>query len=105
MVDLGLPVANIWVSDIEGVVYKGRKVLIDPDKERFAQETDARSLADNIQDADVFLYLSAGGVLKSEMVATMAARPLILVMAIPTPDHPQKQAAPPADCGPMPTGP
>src|SRR3546814_19276606 len=44
MVDLGLPVANIWVSDIEGGVYKGRKVLTDPDKERFAQETDARSL-------------------------------------------------------------
>src|SRR3546814_9639874 len=78
MVDLGLPVANIWVSDIEGVVYKGRKVLMDPDKERFAQETDARSLAHILQDADVFLGLSAGGVLKPEMVANMAARPLIL---------------------------
>src|SRR3546814_10368880 len=89
MVDLGLPVANIWVSDIEGVVYKGRKVLMDPDKERFAQETDARSLADIIQDADVFLGLSAGGVLKPEMVANMAARPLILALANPTPEDRQ----------------
>jgi len=86
MVDLGLPVENVWVSDIEGVVYKGRKVLMDPDKERFAQETDARTLAQIIEGADVFLGLSAGGVLKPEMVATMAARPLILALANPTPE-------------------
>jgi malate dehydrogenase (oxaloacetate-decarboxylating)(NADP+) len=86
MVDLGLPLKNIWVTDIEGVVYKGRKVLMDPDKERFAQDTDARKLADVIGGADVFLGLSAGGVLKPEMVAKMAARPVILALANPVPE-------------------
>ncbi len=86
LVDFGLPIANIWVSDIEGVVYKGRKTLMDPAKEVFAQETDARTLADIIAGADVFLGLSAGGVLKPEMVATMAARPVILALANPTPE-------------------
>jgi malate dehydrogenase (oxaloacetate-decarboxylating)(NADP+) len=86
MVDLGLPVQNIWISDIEGVVYKGRTVLMDPDKERFAQDTEARGLADIIKDADVFLGLSAGGVLKPAMVAAMAARPLILALANPNPE-------------------
>src|SRR5690606_38873451 len=81
MVDMGLPLENIWVSDIEGVVYKGRKALMDPVKERFAQETDARKLDDIIAGADVFLGLSAGGVLKPEMVARMAPRPLILALA------------------------
>src|SRR5690606_14780208 len=55
LVDLGLPIENIWVSDIEGVVYKGRTTLMDPDKERFAQETSARKLGDIIDGADVFL--------------------------------------------------
>ncbi|MDO8692651.1 MAG: NADP-dependent malic enzyme [Sheuella sp.] len=86
MVDLGLPLENIWVSDIEGVVYEGRTVLMDPDKQRFAQKTDARKLADIIQDADVFLGLSAGGVLKPEMVKVMAKRPLILALANPNPE-------------------
>lgn len=86
MVDLGLPLENIWVSDIEGVVYEGRTVLMDPDKQRFAQKTDARKLADIIQDADVFLGLSAGGVLKPEMVKVMASRPLILALANPNPE-------------------
>src|SRR5690606_13179638 len=86
LVDLGLPVENIWVSDIEGVVYKGRTVLMDPAKERFAQDTDARTLADIIGGADVFLGLSAGGVLKPEMVAAMAARPVILALANPNPE-------------------
>ncbi|KCB48047.1 NADP-dependent malic enzyme, partial [Bordetella hinzii] len=86
MVDLGLPVENIWVTDIEGVVYEGRTTLMDPDKARFAQKTEARKLADVIGDADVFLGLSAGGVLKPEMVAAMAARPLILALANPTPE-------------------
>lgn len=86
MVDLGLPLENIWVSDIEGVVYKGRTTLMDPDKERFAQETAARTLNDIIADADVFLGLSAGGVLKPEMVKRMAARPLILALANPNPE-------------------
>jgi malate dehydrogenase (oxaloacetate-decarboxylating)(NADP+) len=86
MVDLGLPLENIWVTDIEGVVYEGRTVLMDPDKARFAQKTDARKLAEVIQGADVFLGLSAGGVLKPEMVAAMGPRPLILALANPTPE-------------------
>ncbi|OZI73583.1 NADP-dependent malic enzyme [Bordetella genomosp. 2] len=86
MVDLGVPIENIWVTDIEGVVYQGRTALMDPDKERFAQKTDHRKLADVIQGADVFLGLSAGGVLKPEMVAAMAARPVILALANPNPE-------------------
>ncbi|MGB6103713.1 MAG: NADP-dependent malic enzyme, partial [Pusillimonas sp.] len=86
MVDLGLPLENIWVSDIEGVVYKGRTVLMDPDKARFSQETAARTLGEIIDGADVFLGLSAGGVLKPDMVARMAARPLILALANPNPE-------------------
>ena len=86
MVDLGLQLKNIWVSDIEGVVYEGRTVLMDPDKTRFAQKTDARKLADIIENADVFLGLSAGGVLKPEMVKVMAKRPLILALANPNPE-------------------
>jgi len=86
MVDLGLPLENIWVTDIEGVVYEGRTTLMDPDKARFAQKTDARKLAEVIGGADVFLGLSAGGVLKPEMVAAMGSRPLILALANPTPE-------------------
>jgi malate dehydrogenase (oxaloacetate-decarboxylating)(NADP+) len=86
MMQLGLPLENIWVTDIEGVVYEGRTILMDPDKARFARKTDARTLADVIEGADVFLGLSAGGVLKPEMVAVMAARPLILALANPTPE-------------------
>ncbi|GGX98584.1 NADP-dependent malic enzyme [Vogesella alkaliphila] len=86
MVHLGLPLENIWVTDIEGVVYRGRQTLMDPTKERFAQPTDARTLAEVIRGADVFLGLSAGGVLKPDMVAAMAARPLILALANPAPE-------------------
>jgi malate dehydrogenase (oxaloacetate-decarboxylating)(NADP+) len=86
MMHLGLPLENIWVTDIDGVVYEGRKTLMEPDKERFARKTKARKLAEVIKDADVFLGLSAGGVLKPEMVASMAARPLILALANPTPE-------------------
>ena len=86
MVDLGLPQDNIWVTDIEGVVYQGRKELMDPDKARFAQATDARTLGEVIDGADVFLGLSAGGVLKPDMVQRMAARPLILALANPHPE-------------------
>ncbi|WP_233886022.1 NADP-dependent malic enzyme [Paraburkholderia flagellata] len=86
MVDLGLPLKNIWVTDIDGVVYQGRTTLMDPDKERFAQDTSARSLSDVIEGADVFLGLSAGGVLKAEMVKKMADKPLILALANPTPE-------------------
>ena len=86
LVDIGLPRENITVTDLAGVVYKGRTELMDPDKERFARETNARTLAEVIEGADVFLGLSAGGVLKQEMVRTMAAKPLILALANPTPE-------------------
>ncbi len=83
---LGLNKANIVVTDIEGVVYKGRKVLMDPDKEQFAVETAARTLAEVIAGADVFLGLSAGKVLTQDMVRKMAERPLILALANPEPE-------------------
>jgi malate dehydrogenase (oxaloacetate-decarboxylating)(NADP+) len=86
LVDLGLRPQNIVVTDIKGVVYKGRKEEMDPDKERFAVETKARTLAEVIGGADVFLGVSAGGVLKPDMVKKMAARPLILALANPEPE-------------------
>ena len=86
LVKLGMPVENIFVTDIEGVVYKGRKTLMDPDKERFAKDVSARTLAEIIEGADVFLGLSAGGVLKQDMVKRMAPRPLILALANPEPE-------------------
>jgi len=86
LVLLGVRVENIWVTDIEGVVYEGRTVLMDPLKARYAKKTSARSLAEVIVDADVFLGLSAGGVLKPEMVARMAANPVIMALANPTPE-------------------
>ena len=87
------------MTDIEGVVFEGRTVLMDPDKARFAQKTEARKLAEVIQDADVFLGLSAGGVLKPEMVATMGPRPLILALANPEPEiRPEVAKAARPDC-------
>ncbi len=86
LVELGLPVENIWLTDIEGVVYQGRTVLMDDRKVRYARETAARSLGEVVDDADVFLGLSAGGVLKPEMVKRMAAQPLILALANPQPE-------------------
>jgi malate dehydrogenase (oxaloacetate-decarboxylating)(NADP+) len=86
LVDVGLPRSNIVVTDIKGVVYKGRKEEMDPEKERFAIDTKARTLGEVIDGADVFLGLSAGGVLKPEMVKRMAARPLILALANPEPE-------------------
>ncbi len=86
LVDLGLPLENIWVTDIKGVVYQGRTELMDPRKDRYARETNSRSLGDIIADADIFLGLSAPGVLKPDMVAKMAPRPLILALANPTPE-------------------
>ncbi|SCC91251.1 putative fused malic enzyme oxidoreductase; putative phosphotransacetylase [Thiomonas sp. X19] len=83
---LGLAREHIWVSDLAGVVWAGRTELMDPDKARYAQPTEARKLGDIIDGADIFLGLSAGGVLKPEMVARMAAKPLILALANPTPE-------------------
>jgi malate dehydrogenase (oxaloacetate-decarboxylating)(NADP+) len=86
LVSLGAKVENIWVADIEGLVYEGRTKLMDPIKARYAKKTDQRTLAEAIAGADVFLGLSAGGVLKPEMVAKMAAQPLIFALANPTPE-------------------
>lgn len=86
LVDLGFPLKNIWVTDIEGVVYKGRKELMDPDKEKYAQDTVFRTLMDVIPDADIFLGLSAGNVLKPEMLKLMAKNPIVLAMANPVPE-------------------
>ena len=86
LVKLGLPRKNIWVTDLEGVVWKGRKTLMDPDKEEFAQDTPLRTLAEVVAGADVFLGLSAAGVLKADMVRSMAAKPLIFALANPTPE-------------------
>ncbi len=86
LVNLGLKPENTWVTDIEGVVYKGRTALMDPRKERYARATDARTLGDVIAGADVFLGLSAPGVLKRAMVAKMAQQPLILALANPNPE-------------------
>jgi malate dehydrogenase (oxaloacetate-decarboxylating)(NADP+) len=86
LVKMGMPRANISVTDIKGVVYKGRREEMDPDKERFAKDTRARTLDEVIAGADIFLGLSAGGVLKPEMVKKMAQRPLILALANPEPE-------------------
>ena len=86
LVKIGLPRENIFVTDLAGVVYEGRTELMDADKIVFAQKTPARTLGEIIEGADIFLGLSAGGVLKKEMVAKMAARPLILALANPNPE-------------------
>lgn len=86
LVSLGARRENIWITDIEGVVYEGREALMDEWKSVFAQKTDKRTLNDVIEDADVFLGLSAGGVLKPEMVARMGKQPLILALANPNPE-------------------
>jgi malate dehydrogenase (oxaloacetate-decarboxylating)(NADP+) len=86
LVHMGLPKDNITVTDILGVVYEGRNELMDKWKARYARDTEARTLAEVIPNADVFLGLSAPGVLKPEMVERMAPRPLILALANPTPE-------------------
>jgi malate dehydrogenase (oxaloacetate-decarboxylating)(NADP+) len=86
LLKLGIPRENIFVTDLAGVVYEGRTELMDEDKIQFAQKTSARTLGEIIEGADVFLGLSAGGVLKPEMVKKMGPRPLILALANPTPE-------------------
>ena len=86
LVKMGMPIENITVTDIKGVAYRGRKEEMDPDKARYAKDTRARTLAEVIEGADVFLGLSAAGVVKPEMVKTMAERPLILALANPEPE-------------------
>ena len=86
LVELGISRKNIWVTDLAGVAYKGRKELMDPEKEPFCQETELRTLDQAIEGADIFLGLSAGGVLKQDMVKKMAPNPLVYALANPTPE-------------------
>jgi malate dehydrogenase (oxaloacetate-decarboxylating)(NADP+) len=86
LLKLGIPRKNIFVTDLAGVVYEGRTELMDEDKIQFTQKTDARTLAEVIKGADIFLGLSAGGVLKQDMVKSMATNPLILALANPNPE-------------------
>jgi malate dehydrogenase (oxaloacetate-decarboxylating)(NADP+) len=86
LLKLGVPRQNITATDLAGVVWKGRTELMDPDKDEFAQDTPHRTLAEAIAGADVFLGLSAAGVLKPAMVQSMAARPIIFALANPTPE-------------------
>ena len=86
LVAMGLPRANITVCDNSGVVYAGRQKGMDEQKAQFAQDTEARTLAEVIGGADVFLGLSVGGVLTADMVKQMAANPLILALANPNPE-------------------
>ena len=85
LVALGLKPENILAFDRDGVIYTGRPNL-DPDKARYARPTDKRTLAEIVDGADIFLGLSAGGILKPEMVATMADKPVILALANPNPE-------------------
>jgi malate dehydrogenase (oxaloacetate-decarboxylating)(NADP+) len=86
LVKLGIPRENIWVTDLAGVVHEGRVELMDADKAFFAQKTSQRTLREAIAGADIFLGLSAGGVLKADMVKSMAAKPLVFALANPTPE-------------------
>jgi malate dehydrogenase (oxaloacetate-decarboxylating)(NADP+) len=86
LVKLGIPRENIFVTDLAGVVYEGRTELMDEDKIVYAQKTPHRTLAEVMVGADVFLGLSAGGVLKQDMVKSMAAKPVIFALANPNPE-------------------
>jgi malate dehydrogenase (oxaloacetate-decarboxylating)(NADP+) len=86
LVALGLRRENVFVSDIKGCVYQGRRELMDPYKERYAQDTGARSLAELLPGADVFLGLSAGGIVTRDMVSKMAPKPLVFALANPVPE-------------------
>ncbi|MGI4780013.1 MAG: NADP-dependent malic enzyme [Janthinobacterium lividum] len=86
LLKVGLERSNVYVTDLAGVVYEGRTELMDEDKRQYMRPTEARTLNDIIEGADVFLGLSAGGVLKPAMVAKMAARPVIFALANPNPE-------------------
>ncbi|MEM9223041.1 MAG: NADP-dependent malic enzyme [Pseudomonadota bacterium] len=86
LISLGAKLENIIVTDIDGVVHEGRAEGMDPWKAKFARKTDLRTLSEAIEGADIFLGLSAGGVLKPEMVAKMGEKPMVLALANPTPE-------------------
>jgi malate dehydrogenase (oxaloacetate-decarboxylating)(NADP+) len=86
LVLIGASPKNIFVSDSKGVIWKGRDAQMEPNKARYAQDTDGRVLADILKDADVFLGCSSAGILKPEMLKAMAPRPIILALANPEPE-------------------
>jgi malate dehydrogenase (oxaloacetate-decarboxylating)(NADP+) len=86
LVKMGMPRENIFVTDLAGVVYEGRTELMDDDKRQFMQKTSARTLSEVVEGADIFLGLSAGGVLKQDMVKRMAPKPIIFALANPNPE-------------------
>ena len=86
LVELGAKRENIWVHDIEGLVYEGREVLMDRWKAVYAQKSEKHALEDHIEGADVFLGLSAANVLKPDMLTRMADKPLVMALANPTPE-------------------
>ena len=99
MVSLGVKQENIWVTDSKGVIWQGREANMEANKARYAQATDARTLADIVDNADVFLGCSTAGVLTAEMVKTMAAQPVILALANPEPEiRPEVAKAARPDC-------
>src|SRR5690606_38135895 len=99
LVYLGIKRENIYVVDSRGVIWEGRDANMEPNKQRYAQKTEARTLADVVQGADVFLGCSAAGVLTADMVKTMADRPLILALANPEPEiRPEVARAARPDC-------
>ena len=99
LVSMGLPAEHVTLTDIHGVVYQGRAEEMDPYKSVYAQDTAARTLADAIGGADVFLGLSAPNVLKPEIVQAMADRPLVLALANPDPEIlPEDARAAQPDC-------
>jgi malate dehydrogenase (oxaloacetate-decarboxylating)(NADP+) len=99
MVRLGVSRENVFVCDSKGVIWKEREPNMEPNKARYAQHTHARTLADVIEGADVFLGCSTAGVLTGEMVARMAERPIILALANPVPEIlPSEAKAARPDC-------
>jgi len=92
LLKVGLKRENVYVTDLAGVVYEGRTELMDDDKRQYMQKTEARTLGEVIEGADVFLGLSAGGVLKPAMVAKMAPRPVIFALANPNPEIAPEEA-------------
>jgi malate dehydrogenase (oxaloacetate-decarboxylating)(NADP+) len=99
MVSLGVSQANIFVTDSKGVIWQGREANMEANKARYAQATDARTLADIVKDADVFLGCSTAGVLTGDMVKTMADKPVILALANPEPEiRPEVALAARPDC-------
>ena len=99
MVSLGIRRENVWVADSKGVIWKGREANMEANKARYAQDTSARTLADIVDGADVFLGCSTAGVLSAEMVKTMADRPVILALANPEPEiRPEVAKAARPDC-------